>query len=129
MRFGRTNRRDNTLSNPGKHGLFTGTPHQLSDIGPDSYPGLGDQLDPVLGNSCYRRCVNHPWIHRHLDRIEDSTTGQVNGRGHLESEFNVGFAGRDQCMDHLFHMSACQVMCLQLVTFDGSESRFVCFDH
>ena len=93
MVLGRTDRGYDTFAYTGQYRVFTGTAHQLADIGTYGDAGFGDQLDTVLGYGCHRRCVNDFRIDRHLYRFEHVTSGQVNGCCHLEGQVNVCFGG------------------------------------
>ena len=79
----------------------------------------GVELDAVLGHGVDRRgVVDDLGLHRHLHRLEHVAAGQVDGRGALEGQRDVGLVGRDQGVDHPHDVAAGQVVRLQVVDGD-----------
>ena len=128
MRIRRTDRRNDAFAHTCQHRLLAGSAHELFDIGPNRYAGLGDELDAVLGHGRHRRRVDDLRIHRHLHRLEHIAAREVDGRGHLEVEHDVGFLSRDECMDHVRNVASRKIMGLQFVGIEV-QAGFRALDH
>ena len=93
VRYGRTNARHDTFAHACQNGVLSGTAYQLVDVGAHRHACLGYELDAVLGNSGYRRCVYHFGVDGSLYGFKNITAGQVDGSSLLEREIYVGFGG------------------------------------
>ena len=102
MVLGRTDRRYNTFAYTGKDRIFSGTTHQLTDIGTYGYTGFGNQLDTVFCHGCHGRGINYFWVNGHLYGLEYIASGKVDGGCHLERQLDIGFRGGYQCVYHPF---------------------------
>ena len=95
--------------------FLTGTADKLVDIGTNRHAGLAYKLDTVLGHGRYRRSVDDLGIHRHLDSLENITSGQVDSCSRLEIQRNVRLVGGNKGIDHLYDIALGKIVRLQLI--------------
>ena len=103
--------------------FLAGAADQLLDIGAYGDARLGDQLDAVLRHGRDGRGVDDLGVNRHLHGLEHVAAGQVDGRGHLEVQGDVGLVGGDERHHDLRHVAAGEVVGFQLVGLER-ESGF-----
>ena len=120
MRLGRAQGADDALADAGDDRLFGRPADQLLQVGPDRDAGLDLHLDAVFGDAVERSrpllargAIDHLGIDAGLHGLQHVAAGQVDGRGQLEVEFELGLAGGDQRPDHQRHVAAGQVMGFQ----------------
>ena len=118
MALSRTDGSDDTFTDAGEDGLFTGTANELLDVGAHGDAGFGDKLDTVLGHGGPRRRVNDLGVDGGLDGLEHVATGEIDGCGSVEVEVHVGLVGTDEGVDNGVDMSAGEVVSLEVVLLD-----------
>ena len=81
---------DDSLADAGDDRLFRGAANEPLNIRPDGHPGLGPELNTILGHgvdgvfTLFRiGAINHLGIDAGLNRIQDIASGQIDGRGRL----------------------------------------------
>ena len=114
--------RDDALADAGDDRLLRGAADQPLDVRPDRHAGLGPELNAVLGHgvdgllALFRiGAVDHLRIDAGLNRVEDIASGQVDGRGRLERQIDVGAVGGDERPHDVRHPPPCQVVAFQVV--------------
>jgi hypothetical protein len=117
----RANGVDDALAHACDDRLVGRPAHEPVEVGPDRDLGLDFQLDAVLGHAVDRLASgtgvgtrNDLGIDAGLHGLEDVAAGQVDRRGPLVRQRDVGAVGGDQGADHVRDVAAGQVMGLQV---------------
>lgn len=121
----RTDAGDNTLAYTSQNRIFPCTTNQLMDVGTHRDTGFGNQLNTVLGHSCYGRRVDDFRIDTGLYGLKHITTCQVNRCRLLKRKVYVGLRSRDQGMHHALHVSACHIMCFEIIAGNRTQTCFM----
>ena len=129
MRHSRTYGRYDALAHTSQDSLLARSADELANIGTNRYTSFCQQLYTVFCHRGNNGCVYHFRVYRHLHGIEDITSCKVDGGCHFERQFDIGFRCRHQSVNNLFDVSACEVVCLEVVAFDVEQTRFVCLYH